>query len=191
MADPAAIRAELGAKPQSELVKRAKALDVSEEDIDKAIDSENIKSQLIELIIAAQASSSSDCCAGGSGELRQRRGAAKPSGSEDKVSKAPPLPENASPEEVMKIFEERMRGVLAEKAKAEGKGDTPENLEKAVNEGLAQLFEPKKKPLPGLTNETKAAKDALTADPYNLDLIYELGVRYLIDEKYTEAANVL
>jgi len=53
------------------------------------------------------------------------------------------------------------------------------------------MFEPKKPPLPGLKHETKAAKDALAEDPYNLELINNLGFAYIEEDKWTEAANVL
>ncbi|CAE8609534.1 unnamed protein product [Polarella glacialis] len=49
----------------------------------------------------------------------------------------------------------------------------------------------KSKPKPGLTNESKQFKDALAADPFNIDLIFELGRAYGADQQWDKCANVL
>lgn len=48
------LREELNATAKSELIKRAKEMGVSDEDIDKAIDSQKIKNSLIDLIVKAK-----------------------------------------------------------------------------------------------------------------------------------------
>merc|ERR1719162_79177 len=76
------------------------------------------------------------------------------------------------------------------------RNDSQENIScsemnQRVDEGLTKLFEPKKAPLPGLKHETKAAKDALDRDPYDLQLIFDLGDGYIQEDKCSNAANVL
>lgn len=43
----------------------------------------------------------------------------------------------------------------------------------------------------GLTNETKEAREALLEDPYNLELIHDLGIAYFNESKWEQCANVL
>merc|ERR1719345_213116 len=77
-------------------------------------------------------------------------------------------------EEAVKFFQEKMWDAMEEKVRKEApKGTSEVEIRKMVDEQLGRVFEPKKKPLPGLTHETKAVKDALTKDPYNLHLIFE------------------
>jgi tetratricopeptide (TPR) repeat protein len=98
-------------------------------------------------------------------------------------------------EELLRSFQDNLHSVLAEKVKAEGRGNTTWELNKAVEEDMKKLMEraseTKKGPLPGLQEETKKAKDALTADPFDLSLIHDLGCEYIKEEKWPEATNVL
>jgi len=95
-------------------------------------------------------------------------------------------------EELFSMFQEKMRSAMAEKVRSECAEDSTEKeIQAQIDENMAGLFGPKKKPLPGIKNETKAAKDALTADPYNIQKIFDCGEAYLLEEKYVEAANVM
>mmetsp|Transcript_40662 Transcript_40662/g.71558 ORF Transcript_40662/g.71558 Transcript_40662/m.71558 type:complete len:295 (-) Transcript_40662:84-968(-) len=81
--------------------------------------------------------------------------------------------------------------VLEEKARREGK-ENPEEISKQVAQDLASYLEKsQKKVLPGITNKTKAAKDKLADDPYNLVYIFELGMAYFDEDKFKEATNVM
>jgi tetratricopeptide (TPR) repeat protein len=114
-------------------------------------------------------------------ELRNRKGGS--------TAAADNLPANQ--EELLRSFQDKLHGVLMEKARNEGRGTTESELRQCVEEDMKKLAEGKKGPLPGLKDETKRAKDALTADPYNLQLIYELGMEYVKEEKWKEATNVM
>jgi len=100
-----------------------------------------------------------------------------------------------SEEEIVDRFQAKMRTAMELKVSNEAQemqeNLAPSELNRRVDEGLSRMFEPKKKPLPGLKHETKAAKDALDEDPYNLVKIFELGEGYIKEEKYSHAANVL
>jgi len=100
-----------------------------------------------------------------------------------------------SEEEIVDRFQAKMRTAMELKVSNEAEemqeNLAPSELNRRVDEGLSRMFEPKKKPLPGLKHETKAAKDALDQDPYNLSLIFELGEGYIKEDKFSHAANVL
>jgi len=120
-------------------------------------------------------------------DLRQRKGDAPKDAKSSSNEKVP-----KDPEEIVHLFQEKMRNAMDSKVRSEANGDETEaELRKKVDEDLDKLFKPKEKPLPGLKHKTKAAKDALTNDPYNLECIQELGQEYLEEEKWVEAGNVL
>jgi len=64
-----------------------------------------------------------------------------------------------------------------------------EEVIKEIQEKLLETV--KREPKPGLTNETKKAKDLLEKDPFNLHLIYELGHAYAVDEHWARCVNVM
>lgn len=122
--------------------------------------------------------------------LRQRRGETTSTTVDTPTQEKP-----QSEEEIVELFQQKMRSAMELKVSNEAQ-DMKENLtsselNRRVDEGLSRMFEPKKKPLSGLKHETKAAKDALDNDPYNLQLIFELGEGYIKEEKFSHAANVL
>jgi len=94
--------------------------------------------------------------------------------------------------DVLKQFQDKMREACVMKARNEmPEGTTETDIQEKADKELTSMFQPKAPPLSGIKHETKAAKDALAEDPYNLQLIFELGESYLQEEKYPEAANVL
>jgi len=76
-----------------------------------------------------------------------------------------------------------------------GRGMTAADEEVARKKIVDELMHIVKKepegPKPGLSNDAKAAKDALVKDPYNMDHIFKLGMAYAHDEQWTRSANVL
>jgi hypothetical protein len=118
-------------------------------------------------------------------ELRQRRGAAASSS-----SSAASEERTESPEDVRRHFTEVLTKALEQKVVQEGRASTREEIDRCVAEDLEKLMQAKK-PLPGIKDETKKAKDALAADPYDLEKIWALGVEYEKEEKYVEATNVM
>eukprot|EP00933_Yihiella_yeosuensis_P065315 TRINITY_DN69040_c0_g1_i1.p1 TRINITY_DN69040_c0_g1~~TRINITY_DN69040_c0_g1_i1.p1 ORF type:complete len:282 (-),score=65.86 TRINITY_DN69040_c0_g1_i1:143-988(-) len=63
-----------------------------------------------------------------------------------------------------------------------------EELKERVTDMLQSL---KPNPAPGLTNRAKEFKDKLALDPFNMELIYELGAAYAGDEMWDRSANVM
>lgn len=118
-------------------------------------------------------------------EMRQRK-------SKEEITKEAEDNPPRTNEEAVKFFQEKMWDAMEEKVRKEApKGTSEVEIRKMVDEQLGRVFEPKKKPLPGLKHETKAIKDNLTKDPYNLHLIFELGQAYVEEGKEVEACNVL
>jgi hypothetical protein len=118
-------------------------------------------------------------------ELRQRRGAAASSS-----SSAASEERSESPEDIIQTFSALLKEKLEQRVVSEGRATTREEIDRCVAEDMEKLRQDKK-PLPGIKDDTKKAKDALAADPYNLDKIYALGLEYVKEEKWLQAMNVM
>jgi len=66
-----------------------------------------------------------------------------------------------------------------------------DEIKKLVDERMEALANGPKKPLPGLKNETKAAKDEYEEDPTNFDRLNKLGQEYYKERKFKEACNLM
>jgi len=60
-----------------------------------------------------------------------------------------------------------------------------------LNEFRELLGQVETKKVPGLSNAAKQVKDQLANDPYNMDLIWQLGKAYGEDEQWEKVATVL
>jgi len=75
---------------------------------------------------------------------------------------------------------------LAEAADSDGR-----NKEEAIAEAEKMLKKIKEGPKPGLSHEAKRWKDELSEDPYNMSLIFQLGLAYAKDQQWDKCANVM
>lgn len=117
--------------------------------------------------------------------LRQRKGETEAPNSEN-------VAKELTKEETIDLFQTRLRDAMKNKVLAEcNENLTPSQLNTKVDESINKMLMPRQGPLPGIKHETKAAKDALENDPYNMQRIFELGVEYIAEEKFSHAANVL
>lgn len=134
------------------------------------------------------------------GELRKRRGGTD-------------APDSAHEAEILAAKEEAARALAKveelqrQLREARGDGDDVGEAVDATKQTTEAAKEPEKEtvlrdmqdvfqqlrqgPKPGLSNEAKQAKDALMVDPYCMEAIYNLGVAYAADQKWTECMNVL
>jgi len=119
-------------------------------------------------------------------ELRQRKGASSSTTAADEDSQA-----QERPEDMKQRFSETIHSILAERVVKQGRAVTKEEIDRCVAEDLEKIAKQQDGPLPGIKDATKKAKDELTADPYNLEKIANLGQEYCKEEKHKEAMNVM
>jgi len=120
-------------------------------------------------------------------EMRQRKGKTTDVATKSDADKMPDdLPS------MVKTLQDTMRGAMEEKVRKEAeKGTSETEIQEKITAELTKMFSAKPKPLPGVNNQTNEVRLALKSDPYNLELIYKLGLAYMLEEKFTEAANVM
>lgn len=120
-------------------------------------------------------------------ELRQRKGASASTSADDDAQG------QQSPEELRQKMSDTIHSILAERVVSQGRASKDDRaaIDRCVQEDLEKIGKGQTGPLPGIKDETKKAKDALKADPYNLEKIGTLGMEYYKEEKYPEAMNVM